>query len=92
MKKLEKAFELIALAYERANFPTTMMGTYSQAEDIEEDYHEDGGEGWRAQITFGVQDESHKDEYYAEAFLSEEQFEAWKKLESDIHFPDFIDN
>jgi len=88
-KQLEKAFELIADAYLQANFPRSMMFTYAHAEDIDEDFHED--EGWSAKITFGVQDESHKEEYYADAFMTKEQFKAWEVKESETIFPEWVE-
>jgi len=88
-KQLEKAFELIADAYEQANFPRSMMFTYAHAEDIEDDFNVDEGEGWSAKITYGVADEDHKEEYYADAFMSEQQFNDWKAKESDSIFPEW---
>ena len=89
IKDLEKAFQLIADAYLQANFPRSMMNTYAHAENIEEDFYED--EGWSAKITYGVADESHKEEYYQEVFMTKPQFEDWRIKNSDTIFPEWTE-
>lgn len=92
---LVKAFDLISVAYLQGNFYPGSNGIFSHVEEdtIEEDYHMDSEDsnGWSGWIKFGQQDETSNESYDVHVFISESDFELWKKEGNMDKFPEWIE-